>query len=439
MPPASRPRPRRGTPPPESMAVDGHQTVGELPENLNDLYVTQLREWCRKLGLSTTGGRVALQNRLEKKRHPSEGSESQVHSATTVSAPSALQLTREEIQRMISSSVQQAVADISKHVIEAYRTATEDADTTIPSNHETTESNSNPRVPRGEQQFPAITTMDSAAMTLAEFGQSQSPHQFQQQQHQLQPQQHQPTLQIHAQSLVSQPQFLAASGYLPVIPAKYIKEIESGEFFTLSKLLPKNLNRFNYDPEHLHGDLDIIIENNKLKTRKRRPEVITRIDDWTSCFTVYMSVLVQKYPFKAQELVSYLNLIRYAARYSHGLGWCIYDHKFRIKMSLNKSLSWGVIDQQLWLCSFTVNNAQLQEEYSLFSNGPQAVVDRGAQQLCHNFNKGKPCSSAPCKYRHACNHNNCLGPHPGYQCPQLSCTSSRPSSERENNPPSRPF
>ena len=61
-----------------------------------------------------------------------------------------------------------------------------------------------------------------------------------------------------------------------------------------------------------------------------------------------------------------------------------------MRLSLNKSLNWGIIDQQLWLCSFTVNSTQLQEEFSLFSHGPHAVVDRGAQQLCHNFNKGNP-------------------------------------------------
>ena len=42
-----------------------------------------------------------------------------------------------------------------------------------------------------------------------------------------------------------------------------------------------------------------------------------------------------------------------------------------------------------------------------------AVVDRGAQQLCHIFTKGRPCSSTPCKYKHNCYHNNnCLGAHP---------------------------
>ena len=61
----------------------------------------------------------------------------------------------------------------------------------------------------------------------------------------------------------------------------------------------------------------------------------------------------------------------------------------------------------------------------------QAVVDRGTQQLCHIFTKGMTCSSSPCKYKHNCYHNNCLGAHPGYLCPRLASAGSRPSSERE--------
>ena len=88
----------------------------------------------------------------------------------------------------------------------------------------------------------------------------------------------------------------------------------------LSKLLPKNLNKLNYEPEHSPNDyMEVVVENNQLKTRKQRPEVITNIEDWTSCFSIHMAVLFQKYPFKTAELMQYLNIIRYAARYSHRL------------------------------------------------------------------------------------------------------------------------
>ena len=68
----------------------------------------------------------------------------------------------------------------------------------------------------------------------------------------------------------------------------------------------------------------------------------------------------------------------------------------------------------------------------------QTVVGRGAQQLCHIFTKGRQCSSTPCKYKHNCYHNNCLGAHRGYQCPRLASEGSRPSSERENNQSGQP-
>ena len=68
----------------------------------------------------------------------------------------------------------------------------------------------------------------------------------------------------------------------------------------------------------------------------------------------------------------------------------------------------------------------------------QAVVDRGAQQLRHIFTKGRPCSSTTCKCKHNCYHNNCLGAHPGYQCPRLASAGSIPSSERENNQSGQP-
>ena len=68
----------------------------------------------------------------------------------------------------------------------------------------------------------------------------------------------------------------------------------------------------------------------------------------------------------------------------------------------------------------------------------QAVVYRGAQQLCHIFTKGRPCRSTLCKYKHNCCHNNCRSTNPGYQCPRLASAGSRPSSERENNQSGQP-
>lgn len=84
----------------------------------------------------------------------------------------------------------------------------------------------------------------------------------------------------------------------------------------------------------------------------------------------YMSVLIEKFLTRSQELLQYVSLIRYAACVHKGLGWAICDFKFRQKASVNKSMNWSVVDTQLWLTIFTVPPAVL-KEYPLFSNGPQ--------------------------------------------------------------------
>ena len=52
---------------------------------------------------------------------------------------------------------------------------------------------------------------------------------------------------------------------------------------------------------------------------------ITNIEEWTSAFTAYVSVIISKHLNCAAELLEYLSLIRYAAKYHRGLGWCVYD------------------------------------------------------------------------------------------------------------------
>ncbi len=102
----------------------------------------------------------------------------------------------------------------------------------------------------------------------------------------------------------------------------------------------------------------------------RKPQVLTNIEEWTTAFNTYVLIVVQKFPNRATELLQYMETIRYAAKTHGGLGWCIYDHKFRHKAASCRTLSWANIDTQLWLRIFTASATQLHEDYSLFSNGP---------------------------------------------------------------------
>ena len=105
-----------------------------------------------------------------------------------------------------------------------------------------------------------------------------------------------------------------------------------------------------------------------------------------------MGVLISKFPHRASELLEYMSLSRYAARYHKGLGWCVYDIKFRQKAATNKSLKWSTIDSQLWLKTFTVAPSLLKEDIGVFQSGPSSSsTSKGAEdRTCHNFNWGFP-------------------------------------------------
>ena len=129
----------------------------------------------------------------------------------------------------------------------------------------------------------------------------------------------------------------------------------------------------------------------------------------------------------------YLSLIRYAAKYHRGLGWCVYDIKFRQKAASNRSLVWSAIDSQLWLKTFTVVPSLMKEEIGVFLSGPsqQRHSTPGAyvhDRTCHNFNKGFTCARTPCSYLHKCNRPGCGGDHIGINYPSLSGVSKAPPS-----------
>ena len=108
-----------------------------------------------------------------------------------------------------------------------------------------------------------------------------------------------------------------------------------------------------------HSEEPIILthENSVIKAKKAMQPTsrITNIEQWTTAFTIYTSVMTHQFPGRSQELLSYMSLIRHAAQTHRGLGWCVYDHKFRCKAALKPGLNWSLIDQQLWLMIFTTS------------------------------------------------------------------------------------
>jgi hypothetical protein len=134
----------------------------------------------------------------------------------------------------------------------------------------------------------------------------------------------------------------------------------------------------------------LTLENSVIKAKKAsQPSArITEIQQWTTAFTVYMSVMTHQYPGRAQELLQYMSLSRHAAKIHRGLGWCTYDHKFRCKAAINPSMIWSMIDQQLWLMIFTTSLDMLVQHYPIFSNGPKTGLPQGGERggYCHDCN-----------------------------------------------------
>ena len=86
----------------------------------------------------------------------------------------------------------------------------------------------------------------------------------------------------------------------------------SGEFMELSKWFPKNFNAL----KPLHDEPIILtLENSVIRVNKAKVASITNIEEWTTAFTAYMSVIITREPSRSAELLECLFLISYAAKY----------------------------------------------------------------------------------------------------------------------------
>ena len=188
-----------------------------------------------------------------------------------------------------------------------------------------------------------------------------------------------------------------SSGFTPEIPTTYVRSIQMGEFFYLSKLLPENLLKMSLASENDGNDVSFVLgPNQELKLKKNNRKVeISNISDWTLAFTTYMKVVLEKFPHRSHKLINYLDIIQDAARYQRSFTWLIYDRLFRYKASNNKSINWGVRDNKLWIRLSTMSQEQLMVDYpmvvndSVFNNGPSKYVSGGSSakrdELCHSL------------------------------------------------------
>ncbi|CAG2220484.1 unnamed protein product [Mytilus edulis] len=126
---------------------------------------------------------------------------------------------------------------------------------------------------------------------------------------------------------------------------KIKEKIWEGKFIELHSLLRTQKEMEEVD----EGDLKL--KRGKICIEKRSSGVYLSINEWTSAFMIFMSVYIEKYNTRAQELLKYMRDIRLAATRSEN--WATYDEQFRLKIEKNPNLSWGNIHGEYWLLHIT--------------------------------------------------------------------------------------
>ncbi|CAC5401645.1 unnamed protein product [Mytilus coruscus] len=94
-------------------------------------------------------------------------------------------------------------------------------------------------------------------------------------------------------------------------------------------------------------DGDFVLNEGALTVVNKKPDSLNNIEIWTSAFMIYMAILLEKWPMKAQEYLKYMQSIRLASSRGTNNGWAVYDDQYRLKKERFPSSSWGVIDQEL--------------------------------------------------------------------------------------------
>ena len=99
-------------------------------------------------------------------------------------------------------------------------------------------------------------------------------------------------------------------------------------------------------------DGDFVVKGGTLAVVNKKFDPITNIETWTSAFMIYMSILSEKWPSKAQEYLKYMQSIRLAVSRSFGNGWIIYDEQYRLKKVRFPTSSWGSLIRNCGLSAF---------------------------------------------------------------------------------------
>jgi hypothetical protein len=115
------------------------------------------------------------------------------------------------------------------------------------------------------------------------------------------------------------------------------------EYIDLAHLLYKNVVSNIDKPKSVLGD--IIVERSKYSKVK----FITNIEEWSEIFLNYIKILLKIFPALANDLISYMSIIRSAVPDVPFEKCTSMTQQFRLRMARDQRRSWATIFGQLWL------------------------------------------------------------------------------------------
>ena len=216
---------------------------------------------------------------------------------------------------------------------------------------------------------------------------------------------------------------------LPIVPAKLVRKILSGDFVDMAELLKDNMEaerrRHASEADPTQGHLG------QPPTRREVPDLMS----WLQCFSLYAAVVCNKYPEKAREMWAYQALMISEFRRCGGRGWQLYDTAFRQHAASLELTDFSKINQGLYATTFLAYGGKGQfchscmlsdhtvEECALHPSRSVPVIRigesvgegsredarlprsqecrRAARGACFAWNNGR-CTVPYCRFSHIC-------------------------------------
>ena len=157
-----------------------------------------------------------------------------------------------------------------------------------------------------------------------------------------------------------------------------------------------------------------------------RKREILNVGEWTDAMLIYLSLVIQKHPELTLPLIKYCTMIREASSRFGTRGALAYDKHFRMKMAVNPSRRWDMMDNEAYLLLLMPQTlSQRGQSYNPQKQGGPLPPGQGGPfrrgrggttltpGVCWQYNKDQ-CSRQNCKFPHKCSF--CGKPHPQSKC-----------------------